>query len=64
MSALTYIGIGAALITLLIYLKNRFASFAAQTPADYAEIIPTIDLREHLSGPIRCEGVIYGPLLG
>ena len=61
MSALTYIGIGAALIILLMYLKNRVAGFAAQTPADYAEITPTIDLREHLNGPIRCEGVIYGP---
>ncbi|MEM7075884.1 MAG: DUF3833 domain-containing protein [Pseudomonadota bacterium] len=62
MSALTYIGIGTALIVLLVYLRNRFASFWAQTPSDYAEITPTIDLREHLNGPIRCEGVIYGPM--
>lgn len=61
MSALTYIGIGAALITLLVYLRKRFAGFTAQTPADYAEITPAIDLRDHLKGPIRCEGVIYGP---
>ncbi|MEM9128980.1 MAG: DUF3833 domain-containing protein [Pseudomonadota bacterium] len=62
MSALTYIGIGAGLIILVTYLRKRFADFTAQTPKDYAEIKPTIDLREHLNGPIRCEGVIYGPM--
>ncbi|MEM8774752.1 MAG: DUF3833 domain-containing protein [Pseudomonadota bacterium] len=62
MSALTYIGIGAGLIILVTYLRKRFADFSAQTPSDYAEIKPTIDLREHLNGPIRCEGVIYGPM--
>ena len=62
MSALAYIGIGAALIYLLVFLRGKFASFQAQSTADYAEIRPAIDLREHLSGPIRCEGVIYGPM--
>lgn len=62
MSGLTYIGIGAGLILLLTYLKNRFASFSAQTTAEYAGAGPEVDLRTHLNGPIRCEGVIYGPL--
>lgn len=61
MSALTYIGIGAGLIFFLAYLRKRFASFHAQTAADYAEIKPLIDLRQHLNGPIKCDGVIYGP---
>ena len=39
-----------------------FASFAAQRPEDYARTEPVFDLRTHLNGPIRCEGVIYGPL--
>lgn len=62
MSALMYFGIGAGLVVLLIYLVNRYASFSAQTGADYAGTRPEVDLRTHLNGPIRCEGVIYGPL--
>ncbi len=42
-------------------LWSRYAGFAAQRPADYAQAVPQFDLREHLSGPILCEGVIYGP---
>ncbi len=61
MSAL-YIGIGASLILMLIYFKKRFASFSAQKLDDYEGIGPEMDLRTHLNGPIRCEGIIYGPL--
>lgn len=42
-------------------LWSRYAGFIAQRSADYAEGTPQFDLREHLSGPILCEGVIYGP---
>lgn len=45
----------------LVALRSRFASFQAQQPADYAGSGPLFDLRRHLSGPILCEGVIYGP---
>ena len=45
----------------LVALRSRFASFRAQQPADYAGNGPVFDLRQHLSGPILCEGVIYGP---
>ncbi|MEO1138505.1 MAG: DUF3833 family protein [Pseudomonadota bacterium] len=62
MSALAYIGIGAGLVILFLVLRHRFASFDAQTLADYEAGEPRIDLREHLNGRIRCEGIIYGPL--
>lgn len=62
MSALAYIGIGAAMVIVFLILRHRFASFDAQTTNDYAALEPRIDLREHLNGPIRCEGVIYGPM--
>ncbi len=39
----------------------RRLSFAGQNPAEYASTTPEIDIRRHLSGPILCEGVIYGP---
>lgn len=36
-------------------------SFAGQTPGDYAETEPHFDLRYHLCGPLKSEGIIYGP---
>ena len=42
-------------------LRRRYWSFRAQSPADLAATGPRFDLRQHLSGPILCEGVIYGP---
>jgi len=62
MSAIAYFGLGAALVIGLALLRSRFASFRAQKVEDYADTLPRLDLREHLNGAIRCEGVIYGPL--
>lgn len=45
----------------LLWLANRYFSFRAQTPEDYADHGPAFDIRQHLNGPILCEGVIYGP---
>lgn len=45
----------------LYWAHSRYLSFYAQAPDDYAGKGPNFDLREHLSGPILCEGVIYGP---
>ncbi|WP_397541745.1 DUF3833 family protein [Roseovarius salis] len=53
-------GVFAALAGVVVW--QRTAGFAAQTTADYAGQEPRIDLRAHLRGPIKCEGVIYGPL--
>lgn len=49
------------LILLAFLAKALFFSFRAQRPADYAEMTPAISLREHLNGPIKSEGLIYGP---
>jgi hypothetical protein len=54
------LGVVVALTGVLFY--QRFASFAAQKPEDYETGAPVMDLRQHLNGPIKCEGVIYGPL--
>jgi len=54
--------LGAFGVLVLLWVKARFWSFAAQRPEDYAAGFQQIDLREHLNGPILCEGVIYGPL--
>ncbi len=53
--------IGAAVVLVLLALHSRYASFRAQRPADYAGLGPQFDLRQHLSGPLQCEGMIFGP---
>ncbi|WP_297775432.1 DUF3833 family protein [uncultured Roseovarius sp.] len=62
MEVLGWIGLGAAVMLALVLVKERLAGFGAQVPEDYAGLGPQFDLREHLRGPIKCEGVIYGPL--
>tara|TARA_R110002096_G_scaffold52222_5_gene136204 strand:- start:4915 stop:5475 length:561 start_codon:yes stop_codon:yes gene_type:complete len=52
---------GAALMLSIFVLACRFFGFSAQKPGDYTGKSPAIDLRTHLSGPMLCEGVIYGP---
>ena len=42
-------------------LWHRVAGFGAQRWQDYADQTPHLDLRRHLDGPIRCDGVIHGP---
>jgi hypothetical protein len=51
---------GALIVIALMALRSRYASFTAQSPSDYATG-PHFDLRQHLSGPMTCEGVIFGP---
>ncbi len=46
----------------LTNLWQRITGFTAQRHWDYEAGQPQFDLRTHLNGPIRCEGVIYGPL--
>ena len=45
----------------LVWLRRTYADFPAQVPADFAGTSPEFNLREHLNGPMLCEGVIYGP---
>jgi len=51
---------GAATVIFAVVLRSRYASFMAQTSADYADG-PAFNIREVFKGPIECEGVIYGP---
>lgn len=53
--------VGALIVIMLMALRSRLLSFQAQAPADYRGKGPAFDLRRHLSGPIQCEGVIFGP---
>ena len=62
MTPLLTFAAGMAAATALYLIAQRFIGFGAQRPADYAGTGPAFDLRTHLSGPMRCEGVIYGPM--
>ncbi|MRU15210.1 DUF3833 domain-containing protein [Roseovarius sp. A21] len=62
MSPILFFTLGALLVVGLTVLHARLAGFMAQTPADYAQSEPQVDLRLHLNGDIKCDGVIYGPL--
>jgi hypothetical protein len=53
--------LGVLLMLVLMAMKTRFIGFRTQRPTDLADRGPRFDLRKHLSGPILCEGVIYGP---
>lgn len=61
MTPFFYALLGALFVIVLMVLRARYASFAAQSPSDYAGSGPAFDLRQHLSGPMTCEGVIFGP---
>lgn len=61
MEALTYLLIGAIVVLAFVLLQHRKLTFVAQTPDDYTATGPELNLREHLNGPLLCEGVIYGP---
>lgn len=53
--------LGAALMLALVWLRRAYASFRAQRPDHYAHLSPPFDLRQHLSGPLVLEGILYGP---
>ncbi|MEM7320383.1 MAG: DUF3833 domain-containing protein [Pseudomonadota bacterium] len=61
MEPIIYMLLGGGLVLLLGFARRRTMSFLAQDPKDYTTQEPKFDLRQHLNGPIVCEGVIYGP---
>ncbi len=52
---------GIVIAGVLYVLSGRWIGFMAQRPAEFEGKGPVFDLRQHLNGPIQCEGVIYGP---
>lgn len=60
MDIVVWLLVGIVAAVGLIWMRQRFASFSAQRPEDYATG-EQFDLRHHLNGPFTCDGVIYGP---
>lgn len=61
MEYVLFLMIGAGLVALLALFQRQKLSFIAQQPDDYDAAGPALDLRQHLNGPLLCEGVLYGP---
>ena len=61
MTTLYTLLIGVLLTLVLVAMRARYLGFRAQSPAEWVGKGPRLDLRQALSGPILCEGVIYGP---
>ncbi|KAJ56243.1 hypothetical protein ACMU_10855 [Actibacterium mucosum KCTC 23349] len=49
-----------AFVTLAL-LWPRLLSFRAQRPGEYQTTQPGFDIRRHFDGPIKCEGMVFGP---
>ena len=49
------------LILIVIIAKSKFMSFRAQSPDNYTDTGPAFSLKQHLSGPIAANGLVYGP---
>ena len=60
MTIVSYLLVGAALMLIATFFKERYVSFWGQSSDDYASG-PAFDIRERFVGPIQCEGIIYGP---
>lgn len=62
MEMIAYTLLGLLIVLSLMWLRTRKLSFLGQSPDDYATAAgPQFDLREHLRGPLLCEGMVYGP---
>lgn len=61
MEMLAYTFLGMLIALSLTWVWSRKLGFLGQSPEDYADLGPHFDLRQHLRGPIQCEGMIYGP---
>lgn len=62
MTSLIWFLLGVVVTLACVLLSQRLAGFSAQRSKDYIAGEPIMDLRQHLNGAIKCEGVIYGPL--
>ncbi len=62
MDIVVFIFVGILLSFAVALLRRRLWAFHGQSPEDYEEGFPTFDVKQHLSGPMVCEGVIFGPL--
>ena len=62
MTSLIWFLMGVVVALTGVLIGQRYIGFSSQRAEHYEAGTPVMDLRQHLNGPIKCEGVIYGPL--
>ncbi|MEL6990378.1 MAG: DUF3833 family protein [Pseudomonadota bacterium] len=62
MTSLIWFLLGVVVALTGVLVAQRYVGFSSQRAEHYETGTPVMDLRQHLNGPIKCEGVIYGPL--
>ncbi|MEO0773178.1 MAG: DUF3833 family protein, partial [Pseudomonadota bacterium] len=62
MTSLLWFFLGLVVAVTGVIGAQRYVGFMSQRAEHYETGQPVMDLRQHLNGPIKCEGVIYGPL--
>lgn len=63
MEAILFICLGIVFAAGAFWARGRYASFLSQNPENYAAgRAGQFDIRTQFNGPVKCEGVIYGPL--
>lgn len=61
MTILTTIMATLIVLSIALIAIGRIRAFGREPALAYADTAPQIDLRQHLNGPIQCEGMIHGP---
>ena len=61
MEPIVFTLLGMFILAAILWVWSRKLSFLGQSPDDYVGKGPALDLRHYLSGPLLCEGMIYGP---
>ncbi|WP_298429537.1 DUF3833 family protein [uncultured Jannaschia sp.] len=56
-----YVLIGVVLALASVWIVRRTFAFQAQEHDDYVHLLPELDIRRHLNGTMRCQGMIFGP---
>lgn len=54
--------VGAVAVLVAVFLRQRFAEFPGQKPADYRSETGDMVLSDYLDGAMDCHGVLYGPM--
>jgi uncharacterized protein DUF3833 len=53
--------LGALSVGIGVWMRSRHLGFRAQSADEYRGAGAEFDIRKHLNGEVRCEGVIFGP---
>ena len=62
MTSFLYIITGILIAVFCFLARRYFTAFYGQRSENYEDSFPVFDIKQHLTGEMICEGVIFGPL--